>query len=111
MITEFNELPGGRFYDPKIQKSFKYDPIREEASEYQQWTPDSVSESWRSSLDELWTNYCKEHYFNGCCSVFGSSKDGDITLTACIEGHQFQPRNFWWVKLDQLSQSADLFVF
>lgn len=94
LITDYNELPGGRFYDPRTQRSFKYDPIREEASDYQAHSPDPLSESWRVALEEAWTAYCKEHYFNGSCSVFGSSSDSEITLTACIEGHQFQSRNY-----------------
>ncbi|XP_074594200.1 F-actin-capping protein subunit alpha [Brevipalpus obovatus] len=95
LITEYNSLSNGRFYDPRTKKSFKYDFIREEASDYQPWTPDSASESWRSSLEDAWTTYCKEHYYNGNCSVFSSSSgDKEITLTACIEGHLFQARNY-----------------
>jgi len=35
------------------------------------------------------------HYKHGVCSVFGKSSGSQITLTLCIEDHQFQPKNFW----------------
>lgn len=85
----------GRFSDPRSKQSFKVDCLKEEATDFQSWTSDSSIESWRSSLEEAMLNYCKEHYFDGVCSVFGSHQNGLITLTACIEDHQFQPKNFW----------------
>jgi capping protein alpha len=69
--------------------------LREEASDYQSWTPDPVSEPWRSALEEVWTKYCADHYHNGISAVFGFSQNGQITLTACIEDHQYQPKNYW----------------
>lgn len=95
LVTEYNELEGGRYYDPRSKQSFKYDYIRDEASDLRAWTPDASAEGWRSALEEVWTTYAREHYTNGVSAVFGSSENGLITLTACIEGHQFQPNNFW----------------
>ena len=97
LITNFNELNGNRYFDPRVKKSFKYDYLREEASDLSDWSPpDPTVELWRSTLDEAWSAYAKSHYTNGNASVFVStSGDGNITLTACIEGHQFQPKNFW----------------
>jgi len=95
LITEYNELGSNRYHDPRTRQSFKYDHLREEATEYQSWTPDPVSEPWRSALEEVWTKYCADHYHNGISAVFGFSQNGQITLTACIEDHQFQPKNYW----------------
>ena len=96
LVTEFNELEGGRYYDPRSKQSFKYDYIRDETSDVRPWTPDATVESWRSALEDLWTTYAREHYTNGVAAVFGSSSEGGlISLAACIEGHQFQPNNFW----------------
>jgi len=95
LITEYNELGSNRFCDPRSRQSFKYDHLREEASDLQSWTPDPTVEPWRSTLEEVWTKYCADHYHNGVSAVFGSSRDGQITLTACIEDHQFQPKNYW----------------
>lgn len=94
ILSEFNDL-GERFADPRTKQSFKYDHVRCEVSEIKPWDPDKAVESWRAALDLEWTKYCLEHYHEGAGSVFGSSKDDTITLSACIEGHQFQPKKFW----------------
>lgn len=99
LITEYNDLGGNRYFDPRSQQSFKYDHLREEASEVTAQAPDATHESWRVALETTWTNYAKEHYKNGVAAVFASANSsGDITLTACIEDHQFQPKNFWLVR-------------
>ncbi|KAF7284514.1 hypothetical protein GWI33_022101 [Rhynchophorus ferrugineus] len=77
-ITEYNDLGNNRFFDPRSRQSFRYDHLRKEASDYHSYTPDATAEPWRSALD-----------------MVGRSQGGAITLTACIEDHQFQPKNFW----------------
>lgn len=88
-------IGGGRFYDPRTKQSFKYDHLRKEASDYQNYEPDSAAEPWRAALDVEALAYTANHYRHGVCSVFGKSQGGQITLTICIEDHQFQPKNFW----------------
>lgn len=96
LITEHNELGGNRFFDGRTKQSFKYDHLRKEATEYQPYEVDQVAEPWRSALELEFTNYTQSHYKQGVCSVFGKSQPGGtIILTACIEDHQFQPKNFW----------------
>ncbi|XP_046984956.1 F-actin-capping protein subunit alpha [Schistocerca americana] len=95
LITEHNDLGSSRFYDPRSRQSFRYDHLRKEASDYQHWEPDAVSEPWRAALDAEFSHYIASHYKHGVCSVFGKSDGDEITLTACIEDHQFQPKNYW----------------
>ncbi|KAJ6635766.1 F-actin-capping protein subunit alpha [Pseudolycoriella hygida] len=95
VITEFNDLGGGRFYDPRTRQSFKYDHLRKEASDYQPHEPDATAEVWRAALDSEILTYTNDHYRHGVSSVFGRSQGNQITLTVCIEDHQFQPNNFW----------------
>ncbi|KAG7203308.1 hypothetical protein KM043_010397 [Ampulex compressa] len=95
LITEHNDLGGQRFYDARSKQSFKYDHLRKEAQDYEAYVPDAIAEPWRSALQEEITTYTENHYRHGACSVFGKNLGGNITLTACIEDHQFQPKNFW----------------
>lgn len=95
LITEYNDLGGGRFHDPRSKQSFRYDHLRKEASDYQNHEPDAIAESWRAALDVEALAYTLNHYRHGVCSVFGRSSGQQITLTICIEDHQFQPKNFW----------------
>lgn len=65
LITEYNDLGGNRFFDPRSRQSFKYDHLRKEASDYQSYTPDSHAEPWRAALDAEFAAYTKNHYKDG----------------------------------------------
>ena len=114
LITEFNEMPDGRYYDPRTRKSFKFDHLHFKASEYEQYNDiDTLSESWRVQIEKEFTQYVKVHYKSGACSVFGSSDQGHATIVVCIEAHKFEPSNFWnarwrsrWVINFQPTQSG-----
>lgn len=90
-------LGGSRFFDPRTKQSFKYDHLRKEASDFQNCEPDAVAEPWRSALDIEAIQYTANHYRHGVCSVFGrnDAASGQVTLSLCIEDHQFQPQNYW----------------
>lgn len=96
IITEFNELPNGRFYDPRTKVSFKFDHLHFKSSEFEPYQDvDALSEPWRAALEKELTTYVKIHYKSVACSVFGSSDQGLVSLVACTEAHKFQPSNFW----------------
>ncbi|EDW85807.1 uncharacterized protein Dwil_GK23266 [Drosophila willistoni] len=95
IISEYNDLGNGRFYDPRTKQTFKYDHLRKEASEYQDVDADANAEPWRAALDLEALAYTANHYRHGVSSVFGKSQGNQITLTICIEDHQFQPKNYW----------------
>lgn len=95
LITDHNDLGGGRFADPRSKQSFKYDHLRKEASEYKPWSSDPGVEELRSSLEAEVTNYCLNHYKHGVPAVFAKDTEEGKVLVACIEDHQFQPKNYW----------------
>nr|CAD7259270.1 unnamed protein product [Timema shepardi] len=95
LITEHNDLGGGRFFDDRSKQSFKYDHLKKESSDYQSWVSDQTCESWRSALETELTAYTLNHFKNGVCSVYGKSQAGAVVLLGCIEDHQFQPNNYW----------------
>jgi len=96
IITEFNEMPNRRFYDPRTKVSFKFDHLHFKSSDFEPYNEtDSLAEPWRTALEKELTNYVKVHYKSAACSVFGSSDQGLVSLVACTEAHKFQPSNFW----------------
>ncbi|GBN41515.1 F-actin-capping protein subunit alpha, partial [Araneus ventricosus] len=95
LITDYNDLGSSRFYDPRIQKSFKYDHLRNEVTDFEPWEPNPTTEIHRKALEEAATRYLHDHYKQGTCCVFSHHEDGRITLTVCIESHHFQPKDFW----------------
>lgn len=95
ILSNFNDIGNGRFVDPRSKKSFLYDYVTSLVSDISPWNPDSNAETWRLALELEWSKYSSEHYHEGAGSVFSSSKDDVITLNACLEGHQFQPKKFW----------------
>lgn len=95
ILSKFNDIGNGRFVDPRTKKSFQYDCLTGTTSDFSDWQPDAGAESWRSALENEWTSYSVEHYHEGAGSVFSSFKDDTVTLNACLEGHQFQPKKFW----------------
>ena len=96
-LSLFIFIGGRRFFDPCIKQSFKYDHLRKKASDFQNYELDAVAEHWRSAIDVEAIHYTGNHYRHGVCSVFGKSNPStnQITLSLCIENHQFQPQNYW----------------
>lgn len=112
IISEHNDVGRNRFYDPRSKRSFKFDHLRKEASEIQQQEfTDARTESWRSAFEAHFANYVDNYYKHGVCSVFAKSDGSQMTIVACIEDHQFQPKNFWLVLQLSFSCLISLFIF
>lgn len=110
LVTDFNDLGNGRFADPRTKQSFKYDHLRKEASDFQPWQPVAGLEGLRSSVEVEVTRYCLNHYKHGICSVFATNLEEGPAIVACIEDHQFQPKNFWngrWRSVWTMALSED----
>ncbi|CAI4227980.1 unnamed protein product [Auanema sp. JU1783] len=92
LVTPYNDLGNGKFFDDNSKKSFKYDHLRKEASDIQPYQGEAGAiESWRAALQKELDHYIDEHFSKsgvGCVFV----RNGNITI--CIESHLFQPKNF-----------------
>eukprot|EP00039_Didymoeca_costata_P018062 m.331991 g.331991 ORF g.331991 m.331991 type:complete len:280 (-) comp16841_c0_seq1:141-980(-) len=90
LVTKHGKLDGGKYLDPRTKKSFDFDHLRKEASNLEDAEVEDV-DGYRPAFEKAVTEYTKDHYEKGACSVFGEGS----TVTACIEHHKFQPHNFW----------------
>ncbi|XP_071534398.1 F-actin-capping protein subunit alpha [Panulirus ornatus] len=95
LVTEHNDLGGGRFLDPRAKLTFKFDHLRKEAADMKACESDPTTESWRSAVETQLIQYASDHYPHGVCAVFARAQGSAVTLTMCIEDHQFQPKNYW----------------
>ncbi|XP_022652712.1 F-actin-capping protein subunit alpha-like [Varroa jacobsoni] len=100
LITHYNQLPDGRYYDPRGGVSFRFDHYKRETTDPQPMSPTSSpdSEALRAALDAAWGAYCIEHYRHGVAAVFDQSENNNQQsrqYIMCIEDHQFQSHNYW----------------
>jgi len=95
LVTDHNDLGGGRFADARSKQSFKYDHLRKEASEYQAWTPEQGMEGLRAAVEAEVTGYCLNHFRHGVSATFSKEGEDGQNIVCCIEDHQFQPKNYW----------------
>ncbi|KAI6234581.1 F-actin-capping protein subunit alpha [Aphelenchoides fujianensis] len=95
LLTNYNELPEGRYFDPNTKKSFKFNALTQQASDVQPYEPPHVDEkleAFRKAVQSELDNYVLEHYHKsgmGVVFVF----NGHLAIT--IESHLFQPKNYW----------------
>jgi len=95
LITKHGLLSDGMFFDPRSKQKFKYDHLRKESNSIESHDAENAVEQWRSAAEAEVDAYVKNHYPDGICTVYGANTDDGVTLTICIEDHQFQPKNFW----------------
>jgi len=92
LLTGYSLLPNGRYYNPKTNKSFKYDHIKHTPYEIQHENITNTNESTRVAVQSQVEEYVKAHYPNGTTSVYSTSPK---EIVICIEDHEFQAGNYW----------------
>lgn len=92
LLTSFAHLDNGRYYNPRSNKSFRYDHIKHEAYDVQTEAIHSNNDNLRIAVQTKVDDYVKAHYPNGTSSVYSTSPN---EIVICIEDHEFQAGNYW----------------
>jgi len=95
LVTEYNDLGGGRFLDPEARLSFRFDHLKKEALDLKPCEVEPSVEPWRAAVSSQLSAYARAHYPHGVSAVYASNQGSSIQLTLCLEDHMFQPKNFW----------------
>jgi len=95
LVTDHNDLGGGRFADPRSNQTFKYDHLRKEATDVQPLNSDSSVEALRAAIEKEVTEYTLNHYPHGVSATFSKETEEGKVIVSCVEDHQFQPKNYW----------------
>jgi hypothetical protein len=113
IVSSYNSLGDGRYYDVESSSSFEFNHTTRKASAVQSHTlegpqSDLVYESnsktlaerpadeksSKSSLKSV-SSYVKEHFANAACGVYAIENDSKIAVI--IVANKYSPNNFWYV--------------
>lgn len=96
LITKTGSLDGAKqFYDPKTNKSFSYNYLKNEATDIESIARDEDVEKWRLPMEVALKSYLDEFFPAHVSAVYGKVEGDEVTLTVCIEDHKYNPNNFW----------------
>ncbi|KAF8476170.1 F-actin-capping protein subunit alpha [Kalaharituber pfeilii] len=94
LISEYNTLPDGHFFDVESNTSWNYDHEQQKSSNVQSWTLESANSSLIKSLLRELDGYVKEHYpASPLSGVY--PYDNDASVAIVIVGSKYSPSNFW----------------
>ncbi|KAF8246782.1 F-actin-capping protein-like protein subunit alpha-2 [Wilcoxina mikolae CBS 423.85] len=94
LVSEFNELGDGRFFDVESQSSFAFDHVSQKASNVQSYVFESQHSALIKSLLKPLGAHVSEHYpSHPAYGVYPTSSDSTIALL--ITGAKFSPSNYW----------------
>ncbi|KAL8833837.1 MAG: hypothetical protein Q9170_004059 [Blastenia crenularia] len=91
IISAYNSLDDGRYYDTESQRSFSFDHQTQKASDVQPYTLDTDHSDLISSLLKSLSTHATEHYPSSTSTVCPSPS----TLTLLLVSNKYSPSNFW----------------
>ncbi|KAK8217537.1 F-actin-capping protein subunit alpha [Zalaria obscura] len=93
IVSSFNELGDGRYFDSANQSSFEFDHTTQKASSVQPHTLDSQHAELIISLLESLSTHAAEHFPASSIGVYPTENDSAIALV--IVANKYSPNNFW----------------
>ncbi|KAI5852860.1 F-actin-capping protein subunit alpha [Morchella snyderi] len=94
IVSEYNELPDGRYFDVGSQSSFEFDHVKQKASNVQSYVLESSNADLIKSLLREIEPHVKEHYPSLPAFGVNPSPD-DSSIVISIVGSKYSPSNYW----------------
>ncbi|PGH15037.1 F-actin-capping protein subunit alpha [Helicocarpus griseus UAMH5409] len=93
IVSAFNKLEDGRYFDVQSQTSFAFDHVNQEASSPQSYVLESQNSDFIKSLLKSLSSHAKEHYPN--CSFGVYPIEDDTAAAIVLVANKYSPNNFW----------------
>jgi len=91
IVSKYGQVESDLFVDPRSHQLFKFDHMRQTASNVEPHTPDEATEPHRAAIETAILEYVSDHFPNGVATVY-STEGG---LTVAIVDNKYNPSNFW----------------
>ncbi|KAJ4299276.1 F-actin-capping protein subunit alpha [Kalmusia sp. IMI 367209] len=93
LVSPYNSLGEGRYYDTDSQSSFAFDHSTGKASAVQSYVLESNHEDLVKSLVKSLNTHASEHYPKAAFGIFPTSDDSQIALVTVA--NKYSPSNYW----------------
>ncbi|KAL8705497.1 MAG: hypothetical protein Q9201_001372 [Fulgogasparrea decipioides] len=94
LISSYNSLGDGRYYDTESQRSFSFNHQTQKASDVRSYTLDTEHSDLISSLLKSLATHSSEHYPSATCIVCPTPSSPQ-TLALLLVSNKYSPQNFW----------------
>ncbi|KAF1829290.1 subunits of heterodimeric actin filament capping protein Capz [Decorospora gaudefroyi] len=93
LVSAYNSLGDGRYYDPDTQSSFDFDHATGKASAVQSHVLESSQEDLVKSLNKSLSTHASEHYTKSSSGVYPTASDTALALLTVA--NKYSPTNYW----------------
>jgi len=93
IVSRYNKLDDGRYYDVASQTSFQFDHVSQKASAPRSHPIDSGNSDLIKSLLKSLTTHAREHYPSCSFGVYPGENDSSVTIL--LVANKYSPNNFW----------------
>lgn len=94
LISQYNALDNGRYYDVDSQSSFAFDHVTQKASDVRSHVLESQHKDLITSLTRPLTTHAREHYPTSTHAIF-PVPSSPTTLAILLTSSKYSPSNFW----------------
>ncbi|KAK2731828.1 F-actin-capping protein subunit alpha [Myotisia sp. PD_48] len=93
IISPYNKLEDGRYYDAESQTSFEFNHITQTASAPASYALSSQNSEFIQSLLKHLSSHAREHYPNSSYGVYPTENDTSVAIV--LVSNKYSPNNFW----------------